>query len=88
MTSESYNVPIKLDLNHIKISNLDNNTKSKTLINEVIGYYWALYSDGCYHLGVVTLNSNGEYWWFPLGYWNYIGQTVRCMNTSEYEVLC
>lgn len=68
--------------------NLTKITKANKTVDEIIGYYWILFNDGCWRLGRVTRDENGDYWWESLGYWNYIGTTVKCMSDEEFDALC
>lgn len=54
----------------------------------VIGYWWLLFNDGCYHLGRVTEMPDGQYWWEPLTIFNYIGKTVDCSLQQNFENFC
>ena len=57
-------------------------------LNEIIGYWWMLGSDGCWYLGRVTINERGELWFEQLDALSWAGRTVRCMTNEEFEVLC
>jgi hypothetical protein len=58
------------------------------LLTKVGDYYYILFNDGCYHLGVVVEDPDGSIWWEPLGYWNWATSTTICMEEEDFAALC
>lgn len=87
--SFSNSVSVKSDFNPFLV-----NITSRVKLNQakqedpIVGYWWLLFNDGCYHLGRVTEMPDGQYWWEPLTIYNYIGKTVDCSLQQNFENFC
>jgi hypothetical protein len=59
--------------------------------DEIRGYWWILYDDGCYYLYRIEVGveeGRGVAYFYPMNHLNYHGTYVRCTYEETIESMC